>query len=240
MPRAKGLSELMEALKASPQAAGSMPSTPKETPKGPMPSAPTAKGSMPTTATVSPAKGSMPSTPTSQLFGSPAIHRPTNALRSVNLDEEQHTSGKIEGGLALAAQAQEDIQPEPEPEVELKELFLHDIRAAWADYIEEVKKTCKMSISHSVIRSQVVSVKGELLTLECDDEFTRNILQVNQRDLMVCWKSVLGRMLTLEFTLNAARPKAVQDDPYSRFRKLQQEDPKLKMIVDVFGAELDY
>lgn len=242
MPRAKGLSELMEALKASPQAAGSMPSTPKETPKGPMPSAPTstvpskpAKGSMPSTATATPT-----SSPSSALFGSPAIHRPTNALRSVNLDEEQHTSGKIEGGLALAAQAQEDIQPEPEPEVELKELFLHDIRTAWSEYIEEVKKTCKMSISHSVIRSQVVSVKGELLTLECDDEFTRNILQVNQRDLMVCWKSVLGRMLTLEFTLNAARPKTVQDDPYARFRKLQQEDPKLKMIVDVFGAELDY
>lgn len=238
MPRAKGLSELMEALKASPQAAGSMPSTPtttptssNATPKGPIPSAPKARGSMPSTPTA---------TPTSGVFGSPAIHRPTNALRSVNLEEEQHTSGKIEGGLALAAQIQEDVQPEPEAEVELKELFLHDIRASWSDYVEEVKKSCKMSISHSLIRSQVVAVKGGLLTLECDDEFTRNILQVNQRELMVCWKSVLGRMLTLEFTLNAARPKTVQDDPYARFRKLQQEDPKLKMIVDVFGAELDY
>ncbi len=237
MPRAKGLSELMEALKASPHAAGSSS-------KGPMPSAPTAansspKGSMPSTPTSTPIATPI-ATPTSALFGSPAINRPTNALRSVNLDEEQHTSGKIEGGLALAAQAQEDIQPEPEHEVELKELFLHDIRAAWSDYIDEVKKTCKMSISHSLIRSQVIDIKGELLTLECDDEFSRNILQVNQRDLMVCWKTVLGRMLTLEFTLNASRPKAVQDDPYARFRKLQQEDPKLKMIVDVFGAELDY
>ncbi len=226
MPRAKGLSELMEALKASPQTGGTVPSTPTV----PSRSAPT-QPSAPTSSNVTP-KGSMPSAPSSALFGSPAI-RPTNSLRSVNLDEEHHTSGKIEGGLALAAQVEED-------EVELKELFLHDIRAAWTDYIDEVKKTCKMSISHSLIRSQVIDIKGELLTLECDDEFSRNILQVNQRDLMVCWKSVLGRMLTLEFTLNASRPKAVQDDPYARFRKLQQEDPKLKMIVDVFGAELDY
>jgi hypothetical protein len=178
----------------------------------------------------------------SALFGAPAINRPTNALRSVNLDDEPTlTSGKIEGGLALAAQPEALPEPEPQPEPEpLTELSLSDVRTVWSQYIEEVKKACKMSISHSLIRSQPTDLKGELLTIECDDEFTRNILQTNQRDLVACWKPVVGRMLTLDFTLNAARPKVAQEDPYSRFRKMQQDDPKLKLIVDAFGAELEY
>ncbi len=234
MPRAKGLSELMEALRNAPQGSqgsqGSMPSTPTATP--------TATPTSTLTATPTPDPAS------SALFGAPAIKRPTNALRSVNLDEEPVlTSGKIEGGLALAAQP--EAMPEPQPELEpepepLTELYLSDVRTVWSQYIEEVKKTCKMSISHSLIRSQPAELKGELLTLECDDEFTRNILQTNQRELVACWKPVVGRMLSLEFTLNASRPKVAQEDPYSRFRKMQQDDPKLKLIVDVFGAELDY
>jgi DNA polymerase-3 subunit gamma/tau len=242
MPRAKGLSELMEALRQAPQ--GSMPA-PQGTASVPSQPVPSPKGSTPATPPAS--GGSMPSTPTSApassaLFGAPAIKRPTNALRSVNLDEEPPlTSGKIEGGLALAAQPEAVPEPEPQPEPEpLTELYLSDVRTVWSQYIEEVKKTCKMSISHSLIRSQPIELKGELLTIECDDEFTRNILQTNQRDLVACWKPVVGRMLSLDFTLNAARPKVAQEDPYSRFRKMQQDDPKLKLIVDAFGAELEY
>lgn len=233
MPRAKGLSELMEALKGA-QMSGSMASTPNVSKVSP-PATPTREGSTPSTPTAS---------TSSALFGAPAIKRPTNALRSVNLDEEPPlTSGKIEGGLALAAQPEAmpepQLEPEPEPEP-LTELYLSDVRTVWSQYVEEVKKACKMSISHSLIRSQPTDLKGELLTIECDDEFSRNILQTNQRDLVACWKPVVGRMLSLEFTLNAARPKVAQEDPYSRFRKMQQEDPKLKLIVDVFGAELEY
>jgi DNA polymerase-3 subunit gamma/tau len=238
MPRAKGLSELMEALRQAPTA-------PKGTASVPSPSVPSSQGSTPSTPTSTPTSTPpAPPPPSSALFGAPAIKRPTNALRSVNLDEETPlTSGKIEGGLALAAQPEAlpeaQLEPDPEPEP-LTELYLSDVRTVWSQYIEEVKKACKMSISHSLIRSQPTDLKGELLTIECDDEFSRNILQTNQRDLVACWKPVVGRMLSLEFTLNAARPKVAQEDPYSRFRKMQQEDPKLKLIVDVFGAELEY
>ncbi len=236
MPRAKGLSELMAALRQASQ--GSQGSTPSTPTRADTPTAP--KGSPPSTPTSAPRDGTQ-TVPSSALFGAPAIKRPTNSLRSVNLDEEvELTSGKIEGGLALAAQPEAQPQFESEPDEPLKELYLHDIRAAWNAYVEEVRKSCKMSISHSLIRSQAAELKGELLTLECDDEFSKNILQTNQRDLMACWKPVLGRMLSLKFTLNAARPKVAQEDPYARFRKLQQDDPRLKMIVDVFGAELDY
>lgn len=235
MPRAKGLSELMEALRAAP----SMGSTPSPTPT---PSV--SKASAPSTPAAAPAAAPVQTPTESALFGAPAIKRPTNALRSVNLDEEPVlTSGKIEGGLALAAQPEAMPEPEPQPEPEpepLTELTLSDVRAAWSQYVEQVKKTCKMSISHSLIRSQPADLKGELLTIECDDEFTRNILHTNQRDLVACWKPVVGRMLSLEFTLNAARPKVAQEDPYSRFKKMQQDDPKLKLIVDVLGAELEY
>jgi DNA polymerase-3 subunit gamma/tau len=235
MPRAKGLSELMEALRAAP----SMGSTPSPTPT---PSV--SKASAPSTPAAAPAAAPVQTPTESALFGAPAIKRPTNALRSVNLDEEPVlTSGKIEGGLALAAQpeAMPESEPQPDPEPEpLTELYLSDVRAAWSQYVEQVKKTCKMSISHSLIRSQPADLKGELLTVECDDEFTRNILHTNQRDLVACWKPVVGRMLSLEFTLNAARPKVAQEDPYSRFKKMQQDDPKLKLIVDVLGAELEY
>lgn len=246
MPRAKGLSELMEALRAAPSM-GSTPSTPTSTPQGtasvPSQSVPSPSGSTPSTPTATPRDGTQ-AVPSSPLFGAPAIQRPTNSLRAVNLDEEPVlTSGKIEGGLALAAQPEAMPEPEPQPDPEpepLTELYLSDVRAAWSQYLEQVKKSCKMSISHSLIRSQPAELKGELLTLECDDEFTRNILQTNQRELVACWKPVVGRMLSLEFTLNASRPKVAQEDPYSRFRKMQQDDPKLKLIVDVFGAELDY
>lgn len=237
MPRAEGLNDLMAAIRTLPSA----PAQPAPTGPTPAASAPAASPKRTTIATSHPptAPGGAP------VFGAPAIKRPVNALRSVNLTDDSISAegGHIDGGLALAAAPQPDSEPDAEVEPETEQtsgtLYLHDIRDKWRAYQTEVRKSCKMVIAHSLVRSQPVELKGELLVLECDDEFTLTILKSNQRDLMACWRPVVGRMLSLDFTLNATKPKTVAPDPFETFRRLQKEDPKLRMIVDLLGAELD-
>jgi DNA polymerase-3 subunit gamma/tau len=226
MPKADGLNALLAAVKGM-RAAPDAPDAPG--PAGP------ARRPDPSPAPPRPASAVSPSTSpsASTVFGSPAIKRPVNALHAVDLELAESVA--TVSGMALVTDT--DSWPEPEPAA--APLYLHDIQAKWTAYLDDVRKTCKMTVAHSLVRSRPIHLQGELLTLECDDEFTLAMLTSNQRELMACWRPVTGRMLSLEFTLNERRPKTAPADPFETFRRLQKEDPKLKMIVDLLGAELD-
>jgi DNA polymerase-3 subunit gamma/tau len=226
MPKADGLNALLAAVKgmrSAPDAAGG-PAGPAGGPaRRPDPSpAPPRSAS---------AASPPPFPSAAPVYGSPAIKRPVNALHAVDLELAEAETP--ESGLALVTDMDAWSEPDAAP------LFLHDIQAKWSAYLDDVRKTSKMTVAHSLVRSRPIHLQGELLTLECDDEFTLAMLTNNQRELMACWRPVIGRMLSLEFVLNDRRPQTAPADPFETFRRLQKEDPKLKMIVDLLGAELD-
>lgn len=210
MPKADGLNALLAAVKGM-RAAPDAAGPASVPDRAPAPTRSASPASPP------------PSSSSAPVFGSPAIKRPVNALHAVDLEEAEAP----ETGLVLVTET--DLEP----------LYLHDIQSKWGAYQAEVRKVCKMTVAHSLVRSRPTHLQGELLTLECDDEFTMAMLKTNQRDLVACWRPVVGRMLSLEFVLNESRPKTAPLDPFETFRRLQKEDPKLKMIVDLLGAELD-
>lgn len=230
MPKADGLNALLAAVKGMGSPDPAVASAPARSP-GPSVSA-SASVSGPIRGSVS---ASSPSTST--VYGSPAIKRPVNALHAVDLELAETLTP--EPGMALVTETETWTELEPEAEAEASPQYLHHIQAKWTDYQNAVRETCKMTVAHSLVRSRPIHLQGELLTLECDDEFTLAMLTSNQRELVACWKPVIGRMLSLAFTLNERRPKTAPADPFEIFRRLQKEDPKLKMIVDLLGAELD-
>jgi len=231
MPKAEGLNALLAAVKdmGASAPAGGPASGPAS---GPARGSTSGPASGPASG---PTRGSDPTSSPAPVYGSPAIKRPVNALHAVDLERAETMAP--ESGMALVTETEAWV--ESEPDADASPLYLHHIQAKWNDYQNEVRGTCKMTVAHSLVRSRPTHIQGELLTLECDDEFTLAMLTSNQRELVACWTPVIGRMLSLEFTLNERRPKTAPTDPFETFRRLQQEDPKLKMIVDLLGAELD-
>ena len=91
-------------------------------------------------------------------------------------------------------------------------------------------------------RVEPVGLKNRELTLRCSNDFAKRIVDENKRQLAKMLESVTGIFLRF----NSVVQKNEQDEaeesksPYERFRDLQERDPKIKMLVELFGAELDY
>jgi DNA polymerase III subunit gamma/tau len=68
-----------------------------------------------------------------------------------------------------------------------------------------------------------------------------NLIRENRIVMQDCLKNVLHRKLRFhcELRQTTANDK-VAADPYAKFKQLQQNDPRIKTIVDLFGAELEY
>lgn len=122
-----------------------------------------------------------------------------------------------------------------------KSLNLEEIHQAWPEYIKQVKNT-KQSILHLQIeRAKIKHLNGSMLTLECEDSFAMRILKEQINVLSRTMKACLGYSLQFQFELSENKSrKSKAKNPYDRFKEIQQKDPIIKDIVELFGAELQY
>ncbi len=222
MPRTEGLQELLAALRGMPAAGPPAAAGPTHVPKA-APAAPAAPQPARQTRVVD----------DGDVLGAPAIRRP-KALHAVDLDGVAAVSGGLEGSLAVA------MAPEPEPESAPEALYLHDVQARWDEWLARVMAEAGKMMHGAAAKARPVDLNGERLLVEVPDRFTEQVLQQNQRLLSGVWKSLIRHHLYLDVRVveSGAPPKA--DDPYTRFKQLQKQNPKLRMLVDLLGAELDY
>jgi len=134
---------------------------------------------------------------------------------------------------------------EPDPleetvsEIQDRDVPLHELQEAWPRWLEQVKTDCAQLVSFSISRTKLLDVRGRIIQLECQDELTLQLIRQNEQQLTACFEKVLSVSLYIEATVSKVQPEN-QNDPYTQFKKIQQADPKVRAIVDIFGAELDY
>lgn len=166
----------------------------------------------------------------------------TNDQSSKKQGDEESDYGHISGNLALAPNPKKeagefhDNTSIPDP------LYFHDVKRLWPEFITKLERQEQFSqvILITLKKISPSDYKDGQLELVCNDEFSRNMIEENQRDLQRLLRSFFKRPISLSCILNKTRDNQESFDPYSRFRKLQEEDPIVRTIVELFGAELEY
>ncbi|MFH5884546.1 DNA polymerase III subunit gamma/tau [Halalkalibaculum sp. DA3122] len=121
-------------------------------------------------------------------------------------------------------------------------ITLEEVREEWDPYLKLLKEQVPQTLYFQMQRVEPIALKNRKLTLRCSNDFAKRILDENKRDLAKKLESITGIFLRFESVVqkNEQQDKEEAKSPYERFKDLQERDPKIKMLVELFGAELDY
>ena len=87
---------------------------------------------------------------------------------------------------------------------------------------------------------KVVKVKGSELFLECDNQFAKKMVEEQSSDLQKKLKECVGSLLRFNVSVGELEEREKPMSVYERFKQIQQKDPIIRDIVEIFGAELEY
>ena len=186
------------------------------------------------------------------IFGTPTLRRTRNHLTAVTLPDKSSGDAdrEVRGNLALSPKprklGEKDPAKDKNGDTAPKKTFrkpdtLDDLNMMWPEYLEKLQATTSSMLYFSIQKTRPVNLKKDIVTLECNDSFTSDIIREQQRKLCDTVKEHFG--YALRFTSKLVEQKNRTDaihDPYEYFSRLQEKDPKLQKIVNLFGAELEY
>jgi DNA polymerase-3 subunit gamma/tau len=183
----------------------------------------------------SPAQGDM-----DELFSSPAIRKsgPTALLNETSLMEtsDDAQSGQIllDGNLALAS------APNPSKPEGSKKVLLDDIQNEWSSFADYARDQIPEILFYAIGRSQAIDLQHGEVLLQCEDAFTFKLIEEHRKSLSGLMSTYHEGSLSIKNVLKVNDQPSTSDDPYTRFKAMSRENPKLRLIVDLFGAELEY
>lgn len=155
-----------------------------------------------------------------EIFGRPSIAS-AGDRQSVDKSEEQHEDAPAPGGSKRVD-------------------TLEDLISRWEPFLDEVKDAAPRTLYFQLQRVELSSLDGAELVVRADNEFARQLLEENQQLLFTLFKRSFGRGLRIRCKVERTRTSGETLTPYDRFRKLQQKDPHVRKLVELFGAEPDY
>ena len=118
---------------------------------------------------------------------------------------------------------------------------LDDIEACWKEFLNNVKENAPQMLYFQILRFKLKELKGTTLLVSVDNEFATNLVEENQQLLSSIFKRTSGTHIRFSCMVEQAKDKKKESiSPYERFKEIQKEDPNLKKIVNLFGAELEY
>lgn len=121
------------------------------------------------------------------------------------------------------------------------DLSVEEVKACWQDFLEDLRQHVPQSLYFQMQRLEPLKLSNRDLLLRCGDDFAKQMVEENRRSLGKILEQHLGAYLN--FTCRVQRSEedeAESPNPYERFKKLQQRDPTIRKLVELFGAELDY
>lgn len=173
------------------------------------------------------------------LFGAPAIRKSgsgdVQAVHPTPLSDAAAQRGHIEGNLAVAV-AHEAVVEEPQP----KRVILDDIRNQWEAFLEYARDQIPQLLFFAVRKVELLDLQRGELRVESADAFSFKQIEEHQRSLSALLSSFHGAKIALRVILKSEGRPTESEDSFTRFRRLVQQDPKLRLLVDLFGAELEY
>lgn len=160
------------------------------------------------------------------LFGEPSLG--SSASSPANANGTRSASAQV-------TQKPSEVKQAP------KDLSLNHIKDIWSTYVESLRKEVPQMLYFQMQRLEPTKLKNRKLTLRCSDDFAKKIIEENSRNLGKLLERKIGLFLQIRCIVKKNKQDAEESmSPYERFKKLQERDPKIKTLVELFGAELDY
>lgn len=149
-----------------------------------------------------------------------------------------------EGNDRSGRQRMQSSDPEPEPERDSTEKEfsgMESVTERWDQFLERAKSNVPGILFFQIQRVDLKALKGRELVVSVDNEFARRMIDEHRMLLSKLLKEEFGVRLQLTCaTVRAAKETNGSLSPYERFHQLQKEDPNLRALVELFGAELEY
>lgn len=122
-----------------------------------------------------------------------------------------------------------------------KDVSLDEIEECWEQYLDELRQHVPQMLYFQMQRVDPINLENGELVLRCNDDFAKKIVDENKRRLGKLLEDELGAFLTFKSIVKKKDSDSDESkSPYERFKELQKRDPKIKKLVELFGAELDY
>lgn len=122
-----------------------------------------------------------------------------------------------------------------------KDVSLEEIEECWESYLDNLRQHVPQMLYFQMQRVDPTKLKNGELMLRANDDFAKKIVDENKRRLGKYLEDEIGAFLNLAcFVQKKETDPEESMSPYERFKKLQERDPKIKKLVELFGAELDY
>jgi len=114
------------------------------------------------------------------------------------------------------------------------------VESCYPQWIEGIRQGGQQVLALSLGKTRLVSTGPDWILIEYQDEFIMQLINEHHEKL----GSVLGELLKRNVSIKAKVIQlintTVKNDPYAALMTLQEEQPIVKSIVEVLGAELEY
>ncbi len=183
--------------------------------------------------------------PGKSMFGNASLSglRPRNGLKPLKKKEEKPETGNAEiyeGNLALAVSYDKAEDQEKENIPKKQTVYLHEVSTIWEKYIDGLNEAVPSFVRITLQSTKPIDVKSKELILQCNDDLAARLIEEHRETLADNLEGIMGQKLRLRCVVRESEKKAPTEDPYTRFKELQKKDPRVKTIVDLFGAEIEY
>lgn len=139
-----------------------------------------------------------------------------------------------------AEQKAENLPRQEEESKEPRKVTTEYVQERWEEYVESLKGDFPMLLHLQMERVKVVKVKGGEIHLECDNQFAQKMLNEQSTELQKKLMECVGAMLRFNVSVGEQTEENKPMSVYERFKQIQQKDPIIRDIVEIFGAELEY
>ena len=176
--------------------------------------------------------------PLTSLFGEASLSNAPSGNGTV----EPPSNGSAQSSPNGSASVKEAQEEEPEPPARApKDVSLKEVQDLWEEFTLKLRKQVPEMLYFQMQRVDPIKLEKGNLLLRCNDDFAKQIVDENKRQLAKILQQELGAFLN--FTSTVYKQESDQEEsmsPYERFKQLQERDPTIKTLIELFGAELDY
>lgn len=123
---------------------------------------------------------------------------------------------------------------------EAKNLQIEDIKSAWPEFIDSLNGSVSSILKMQTEHALPVKLKGTELSLECDNQLAKTMLDEQAKELAGKLHECIGVALRFNVEVSQKIKQTKARNPYERFKEIQQKDPMIRSLVERFGAELEY
>lgn len=116
-----------------------------------------------------------------------------------------------------------------------------DVIEKWEEFLSGMEKEIPKILYFQLQRCRPGELRGDELTLVVDNEFGARLIDEHRQELSRSFNRAYNTQLVFRCRVERnPEEKRNRMSPYERFLELQKKDPKLRVLVELFGAELEY